>query len=68
MSVIISESEFCEKLGISVRTAQRLRKAGRLGYVRVTPGGKRGRVVYSDADMAAFLNQREAGRDASGSR
>jgi hypothetical protein len=54
----LSEKEFCERVGISPRTAQRLRKRGRLPYYAPTPG----RVRYTVEHVTEFLQSNERKR------
>lgn len=50
-----SEPEFCRRVGISTRTAQRLRKRERLPYYAPTPG----RVRYTNEHVTEFLKANE---------
>jgi excisionase family DNA binding protein len=49
--VLLSQSQVAERLGISVQTVERLRQAGRLGTVRVTPR----RVMIRESSVTAYL-------------
>lgn len=53
---LLSKVELSELLGISIRTIDRLRVRGDLAAVRV-----RGRVLFSPADVTAFINGQRRG-------
>jgi len=61
MDKLLTRRQTAEALGISQRSLDRMGVAGP-PRIRVTPSSTRGRVMYRESAVAAWLRQREQGR------
>jgi excisionase family DNA binding protein len=57
---LISTQQLAERLGVSLRTLERMRHTGEgPAFHRVSGGMRRGRVMYREGQVRAWLDRRE---------
>ena len=57
---LISTQQLAERLGVSLRTLERMRHTGEgPAFHRVSGGMRRGRVMYRESQVRAWLDRRE---------
>lgn len=55
----LTQRQICERLHLSARSLERMRTDGTgPAFVRATPGNKRGRILYRETDVEAWLATR----------
>jgi excisionase family DNA binding protein len=60
MSEFLSTKQLAARLGVSIRTVERMRQEGKgPAFYRVSSGLRRGRVAYREAAVNAWLAGRE---------
>lgn len=59
MKVLFAQKKLADMLGISLRTLERMRSDGSgPPFIRASGGARKGRVLYSQTDVEAWLNAR----------